>query len=123
MRTPPSADPLELLPLHPFELRILLALVDGPLHGYRIVKTVEERDASWKRIFPANLYRRLRDLSAQGLIEETDAPPDEHGDPRRRYFRITSLGREAARAESRRLDDLLREAREKRLLPRPESSP
>jgi len=119
----PATDPQDLLPLHPFELRILLALLDGPLHGYRIVKAIEERDSGWKRIFPANLYRRLRDLTAKGLIEETDAPADGEADPRRRYFRITTLGREVARAEARRLDELLREAREKRLLAPSEGVP
>jgi len=115
-------DLRELLPLHPFELRILFALLDGPSHGYRIVKEIEERDASWATIFPGNLYRRLRDLTAKGLVEES-APPADSGDARRRrYFKITALGREVARAEALRLDDLVREARKRRLLPRAQGS-
>lgn len=115
-------DPRELLPLHPFELRILLALLDGPSHGYRIVKGIEERDGSWARIFPGNLYRRIRDLTTKGLVEESE-PRREAGDARRRrYFEITPLGREVARAEALRLEDLVREARKRRLLPRPQGS-
>jgi DNA-binding PadR family transcriptional regulator len=115
-------DPRELLPLHPFELRILFALLDGPSHGYRIVKGIEERDGAWARIFPGNLYHRIRDLTTKGLVEESE-PRREAGDARRRrYFEITPLGREVARAEALRLEDLVREARKRRLLPRPQGS-
>lgn len=114
-------DPRHLLPLHPLELRILLALLDGPAHGYRIVKRVEAEEAGWSRILPANLYRRLRDLDGRGLVEEASAPPT--GDSRRRrYFQLTALGREAARLEAQRLAELVRTARERRLLPRTEGS-
>ena len=113
-------DPRELLPLHPFELRILFALLDGPSHGYRIVKEIEERDAAWARIFPGNLYRRLRDLAAKGLVEESPPAADAGEGRRRRYFQITTLGRKVARAEALRLEDLVREARDRRLLPRPQ---
>lgn len=106
--TKPS--PADFLPLHPFELRILLVLCEGKAHGYRIVKVIEERDAGWKRIFPANLYRRLRELLVAGLIVETEGPA-EADDPRRRYFRVTSLGREVARLEARRLSELAADAR------------
>ena len=109
----------DLLPLHPLEFRILLVLLEGPAHGYRIVKRIEEREAGWTEILPANLYRRLRDLAAKGLVEESEPRADEGG-RRRRDFRISTLGRAVARAEARRLDDLVSEARAKRLLPRPE---
>lgn len=105
------------LPLHPFELRILLVLVrESPTHGYRIVKAIEERDAEWKRIFPANLYRRIRDLLARGLIEELPAPPAAEEDPRRRYFGVTDLGRAVARADARRLQALVEDVRRTDLL-------
>src|SRR5262245_24149609 len=107
------------LPLHPLEFRILLVLLEGPAHGYRIVKSIEQSEATWTTILPANLYRRLRDLTDRGLIEESE-PRSGDGVRRRRDFRISTLGRAVARAEAARLDDLVREARTKRLLPRSE---
>jgi DNA-binding PadR family transcriptional regulator len=115
-------DTRTLLPLHPFELRILLTLLDGPAHGYRLVKTIEERDGGWAQIFPGNLYRRLRDLAAKGLVEESEPSAQAGGGRRRRDFRITPLGREVALAEAERLEDLVSEARAKHLLPRAEGT-
>jgi DNA-binding PadR family transcriptional regulator len=100
------------LPLHPFDFRILLVLAAGPSHGYRIIQAIEARDGSWKRVLPANLYRRLRDLNARDLVREVDAPPDTPHDERgRRTFALTGLGREVALAERRRLEALLLDAR------------
>jgi DNA-binding PadR family transcriptional regulator len=93
------------LPLHPLEARILLVLSTGEAHGYAIVKEIEARDAAWTKIFPANLYRRLRDLLAKGLIDEAQRTVDESGRPKR-PFRITELGRAVARAESARVQEL-----------------
>ena len=107
--------------LHPVDLRILLALLDGPLHGYRVVKEVERREAGWQPILPANLYRRLRDLAAAGLVEETAPAAEPDGRPRR-YFAVTQAGRDAARSEAARLADLVADARAKRLLPQAEGS-
>jgi DNA-binding PadR family transcriptional regulator len=108
-----SSDPLDFLPLNPLEFRILLAVGDGCLHGYAIVKEVERRAGDHEKIFPANLYRRIRNLLAAGLLAETSAPPDAEPDDdrRRKYFRITPLGIEVARAETVRLRELLAEAR------------
>ncbi len=99
------------LPLHTLELRILLVLLDGPSHGYRIVKEIEERERTVGVIYPGNLYRRIRDLLAKGLIEDDDPPKGGDTDPRRRYFRVTALGEEVVRAEARRLEGLVGEAR------------
>lgn len=108
-----SSDPLDFLPLNPLEFRILLAVGDGCLHGYAIVKEVERRAGDQERIFPANLYRRIRNLLAAGLLAETGTPADDQPDDgrQRRYFRITPLGIEVARAETARLRELLAEAR------------
>lgn len=109
------SDPRE-LPLHPLEFRILLVLLDGASHGYRIVKEIEAREGEG-RIWPANLYRRMRDLLARGLIEETSAPRGEDAHPRRVYVRVSALGRRVARAEAERLEELVADARARRLLP------
>lgn len=105
------------LPLHPLEFRILLVLLGGPAHGYRIVKAIEAREGDRMRIYPANLYRRVRDLLARGWIEETTPPPDEADpDPRRTYVAITPAGRAIAAAEARRLAELVADARAAALL-------
>lgn len=106
-----ASDPARFLPLHPLEFRILLVLLDGPAHGYRIVKEIESRETDIGSIYPGNLYRRVRDLLSKGLLEDTDPPESAETDPRRRYFRATLLGEAVARAEARRLETLVREAR------------
>lgn len=108
-------DPAEgYLPLHPFEMRILMALTEGPSYGTRIVEQIEERIGGREKIYPANLYRRVRDLLKRGLVEEADAP--EGADPRRTYVRLTALGTAVARAEARRLQELVEDAARHRLL-------
>lgn len=104
-------DPIGFLPLHPLEFRILLVLLDGPAHGYRIVKEVEARENEISGIYPGNLYRRIRGLLSKGLLEEVDAPAGSDADPRRKYFIPTSLGAAVAKAEGRRLENLVRDAR------------
>lgn len=101
-------DPLSYLPLHPLAFRVLLALAEGPSFGTEIVQHIEaaERDM---RLYPANLYRRIRDLLGDGLLEECAGP--EGADPRRTYVQMTALGRDVARHEARRLRDLAMDAR------------
>lgn len=100
--------PETFLPLHALEFRILLALARGASYGTRIVEDIEAREGHRTTLYPANLFRRIRDLSAQGLLEPVEAP--EGADPRRSYLRLTALGRAVARAEARRLDELVDEA-------------
>lgn len=96
------------LPLHPEAFRILVVLRGAPLHGYAIVKELERDPGRPGRVLPANLYRRIRTLSEQGLIEETEGPAADDGDAeRRKYFRLTRLGEAVARAEATRLQGLL----------------
>lgn len=94
---------------------ILLALGDGPSHGYAIGKDVEERSNG--RLDPTTgaLYQSLRRLAEEGLIMAIEAPGD--GDPRRKYFTLTALGRRAAAEEARRLDGLVRAAKQRKLYP------
>lgn len=103
------------LPLHPLELRILMAVSDGPSYGTRIVEEIEARVGHREKLYPANLYRRVRDLLGRGLLEEAAPPPG--ADPRRTYVRLTGLGREVALAEARRLRELVEDAARHRLLP------
>lgn len=116
-----SVDPRSHLPLHPLEFRILLVLLDGPAHGYRVVKEIESREGAWATIYPANLYRRIRRLLDDGLLAETRAPEGEEGSAdRRTYFEPTPLGVEVARAEAARLRALVADAADRDLL---ESAP
>jgi DNA-binding PadR family transcriptional regulator len=102
----------EHLPLHPLELRILLAVLEGPAHAYRIVKAVEAAEGHRFKLYPANLYRRIRDLAAKGLLEEVDPPAGDDAEERpRTFFSATALGRRVAHAETARLEELLRNAR------------
>ena len=99
------------LPLNPEAFRILLVLRGRELHGYAIVKELERDPGRPGRVLPANLYRRIRTLSENGLIEETQGL-GEGEEERRRYFRITRLGEAVARAEALRLEGLLAGARD-----------
>ena len=112
-----GSDALDkLLPLHPEAFRILLVLRSGERHGYSLVKELERDPGRPGKVLPANLYRRIRTLLTQGLIEESDHRPDpDLDDERRKYFRITELGDATARAEAARLSALLAGARD--LLP------
>jgi DNA-binding PadR family transcriptional regulator len=91
-----------------------MALAEGPSYGTEIVRAIEAAEGGAK-LYPANLFRRIRDLLQGGLLEECEAP---HGaDPRRTYVRLTGRGRSVAQAEARRLRDLVHEAEALDLLP------
>lgn len=110
----------ELLPLKPAVFEIMLTLVGGEEHGLAILEEVDERTGSAVRLLPGTLYRILHRLVENGLIEEIDGLA-ELGDPdgRRRYYKLTSAGREVVAAEARRLDATVAAARSKRLLDSP----
>jgi DNA-binding PadR family transcriptional regulator len=98
-------------------LEILFVLLDVERHGWDIVREIERRRDRRVRILPGNLYRSLREMLADGLIEESARRPDPALDDERRcYYRVTKAGREVARAEARRLEAVLSEARALRLL-------
>lgn len=96
------------IPLKHVDFLVLLVLMDADLHGYGIVKEISERTAGQIRLEPGNLYRYIRRLAQQGLVEESDAPPegDDH-DERRIYYRATELGREVLQLEVSRLRALI----------------
>ena len=113
----PGRLPEAYLPLPPATFQILLALADGELHGYAIMKGVEARSEGTVRLGPGTLYTALKRLLEAGLVEECGERADrERGDERRRYYRLTPVGLSVARAEARRLDALVRAARRKKLI-------
>src|SRR5882724_3534312 len=110
-------DPQSFLPLKPHWFHVLLSLADGPNHGYAIMQEVLDRTAGKVRLWPATLYGTLQRLIDSELIEESAArPAPDLDDARRRYYRLTPLGRKVLRAESARLEDLVRVIRSKRSL-------
>lgn len=118
---PPTlvSDARNLLPLKPLVFQVLLALSDGERHGWSLVREIQQRTGG-ERILPANFYRTLRGMLADGLIKDAgiqgaDADAGS-ADERRRYFQLTPLGQDAARHEARRLQELVADSRTKRLL-------
>ncbi len=115
--TGPKHTPADLLPLTPAVFHILLALADGPKHGYGIMKEVEAVTDGQIRMGPGTLYGSIKRMLATGLIEEMEDRPDPaRDDERRRYYRLTGFGGDVLAAEAQRLSDLVRVARQKRLL-------
>jgi DNA-binding PadR family transcriptional regulator len=106
-----------LLPLTPIAFEILMALLDEDRHGYAILQHVDERVGSALPLRTGTLYRALARLMDDDLIEQV-TPKNEKDvtDPRRRYYRITALGRDTAAAEARRLEDQVAAARRHKLL-------
>ena len=107
-------------PLPAAAFQILLSLAGGDLHGYAIMRHVEQQTAGKVRLGPGTLYSSIQALLEEGLIEEIDPgdPADLSDAPRdrRRSYRLTSAGRKVARTEAERLADILRIARAKRIL-------
>lgn len=114
-RTPSLTDEAARhLPLSPPVFQILLSLVEAPAHGYAIITDIRDRTRGDVRLTASTLYDALARLLEAGLIDELDEPRE---DARRRYYRLSALGRKVARGEAARLDRAVQAAREKRLLP------
>jgi DNA-binding PadR family transcriptional regulator len=111
-RTSPDPAP----PLSYVEFHILLALAEEPRHGYGIMLDTEERTAGRVTLEPGNLYRALKRMRARGLVDRAEQPDDAEGDERRRYYRITDVGRRMAAAETRRMAELVEAARARRIV-------
>jgi DNA-binding PadR family transcriptional regulator len=117
---PPS--PESFLPLKPHWFHVLLSLADQEQHGYGIMQEVLDRTNGKVRLWPATLYGTLKRLIDEELIEESnERPAPELDDARRRYYRLTRLGRCVLTAESERLEDLVRVIRSKRRAAQAES--
>jgi DNA-binding PadR family transcriptional regulator len=109
--------PESYVPLPSASFHILVALVDGERHGYAIMQEVAERTDGSVRLGPGTLYGSLKRLLADGLVVEAgERAGTDAGEERRRYYRLTPLGLAVARAEARRLESMVRTARQKKLL-------
>ena len=105
------------LPLTKAVFHILLVLADGERHGYGIMQEIAVLTDGKFQILPGTLYTSIQRMVTDGLIEESDTRPDPaFDDERRRYYRITDLGRQIATAEVQRLQSLIALAQSKRLL-------
>jgi DNA-binding PadR family transcriptional regulator len=101
-----------LLPLQPTTFHILLSLTDEDRHGYAIILEVARRTQGELKLSAGTLYRSIQRMLESGLIIETrNRPAPEMDDERRRYYRITPLGKAVADAEAGRLRELLKMAR------------
>jgi len=104
-------------PLPSAAFQILLSLAGEDLHGYGIMRQVAEQTEGRIRLGPGTLYSSIQSLLEARLIAEVDQREDAKlGNQRRRYYRLTSVGRKVARSEAERLADLLRVARAKKIL-------
>ena len=114
-------DATALIPLNPRDYLVLFSLTAEERHGYGIVKDIERQSGGRVRVDPANLYRSIKRMIASGLVEEAESKPSEDiGNERRRYYRVTELGREVVKLEAARLAELTEAARRRRLLPETE---
>jgi DNA-binding PadR family transcriptional regulator len=112
-------DPEALLPLPPATFHILLALIGEERHGYGIMQETNSRSEGKINLGPGTLYRTLKRLLTDGLIEESaERPVAELDDERRHYYRLTPFGLQVARVEAQRLAALVRIAQAQQLLPR-----
>jgi DNA-binding PadR family transcriptional regulator len=100
-----SRDPQSYLPLKPDVFEVLLALEAGDQHGYAILKAIEARGVA---LAASLLYRKLKRLMEEGLVEESRRVRRAHDDARRRYYRLTALGLDVVRAEAKRIMALAR---------------
>jgi DNA-binding PadR family transcriptional regulator len=111
-RAAPSRDPRSFLPLTPRVYHVLLALADGPLHGYGVILGVQGLTQGLIVMRTGTLYVLLRRLLTQRLIEaSSDRPGPDEDDERRRYYRLSDLGRAVLEAESLRLQGVVAVAR------------
>jgi DNA-binding PadR family transcriptional regulator len=109
-------DAREYLPLTPAMFHVLLAIADGPIHGYNILKDVAERTGDEVQLSTGTLYGLIKRLLDDELIVETATPRGE--DERRRCYKLTAFGRQVAEAEADRLERLVIDARRRKLLGR-----
>lgn len=98
-------------PLTPAEFQVLLVLSEGERHGYALMQEVRAASEGRVKLGPGTLYTLLDRLGNAGLVEESPRRPELNEDQRRRYYRLTKLGRTGLQAEVARLEAVVREAR------------
>ena len=111
-------DVSSFLPLSPATLHILLSLAAEDLHGYAIMQEVARQSEGTYKLGPGTLYDNLQKLIERKLVQELGRRPGDD-DPRRRYYRLTSLGRSVLTAETDRLGEVVREARARLQIAKP----
>src|SRR5262250_1205751 len=99
----------QFVPLSPAILHILIALANEDRHGYGIMQEVARQTNDQYKLGPGTLYDNLQKLLDQGLVE--DAKRRDNNDPRRRYYRLTSLGEQVVSAEIQRLEGIFRKVK------------
>jgi len=105
------------LPLTAAMFQVLLSLADGEKHGYAILKDVAEQTHGEVKLSAGTLYGIIKRLLAEDVIVENFHRPDrEHGDARRRYYRLTDWGRQVTVAEAERMEKVIAIARAKHLV-------
>ncbi len=104
------------LPLRPIDLQILLVLMESDLHGYGLMKEVERQSEGKVTVDVGSLYRVIKRLLANELIDEANGAPKQSDAKRRRNYRITAFGRRVARAEADRLVGVIETAQQRKLL-------
>ena len=110
--------PEDYLPLTAAVLDIMVALGEEEMHGYAIMQEVRRRTAGKRRLSPGTLYRSLRQMEERGWVVEAEERPEAGlDDERRRYYRLTEIGRRIALAEVERLEGLVDAARSKGFVP------
>ena len=106
------------LPLTPAVLDIMVALGEEEMHGYAIMQEVRRRTGGKRRLAPGTLYRSLKQMEERAWVAEAEERPEpDLDDERRRYYRLTDLGRRVALAEVERLEGLVDAARSKGFVP------
>lgn len=111
--------PVDFLPLHKDTFHILISLAERERHGYSIMQDIGKRTDGGIRLSPSTLYSAIKRLLETGLIEELEDRPDPAlDDERRRYYRLTKLGRQVAVAEAQRLQQMLADALATGLVPK-----
>lgn len=112
MKAKAPAEARSFLPLRPAIFLILLSLAEDELHGWAIAKAVRQRSTDAVRLATGPMYRHLKRLLEEGLIEESDRRPGpDEDDERRRYYRLTRLGEEVVALEAERMATLVEATR------------
>ena len=115
--TPSARDPHDLLPLTSAMFHVLVALADGDLHGYAVIKDVSTRTGGRVELGTGTLYGIIKRLLAEGLVVESKRrPAATHDDERRRYYRLTPFGKLVVIAETKRLQAMVDAARATQML-------